>query len=296
MKISIGKVKELLDSGKTVRVKTRNNEFVPITKFVEKGILETFSVSLENGNSIKVSREHKFFTNAGWVEFKDLREEIHSIFCEDDLYSKIKNISPIGKHRIVDITVDSEDHSYFGNGMLNHNSGKSLIAAHLLAETQRKGGVAVLIDTENAVNEEFFTSLGLDMSKLVYSPVSTVEEIFAVIEKIIETVRKSSKDRLVTIVVDSVAGASTEQEMASDYGKDGYATGKAIIIGKAMRKITTMLGKQKVLLVFTNQLRQKLNAMAFTDPWCVDPITTKIKIRYDSDSEFGQLIKGKYEN
>lgn len=171
---------------------------------------------------------------------------------------------------LLDLAISNRPHGGMAVGRIvemngNEGSGKSLIAAHLLVETQKKGGVAVLIDTENSVNREFFESFGLDMSKLVYSPVSTVEEIFAVIEKIIESVRKSSKDRLVTIVVDSLAGASTEQEMASDYGKDGYSTGKAIIIGKALRKITTMLGKQKVLLVFTNQLRQKLNAMPFGD-------------------------------
>jgi recombination protein RecA len=72
---------------------------------------------------------------------------------------------------------------------------------------------------------------------------------------------------LVTIVTDSVAAASTQAELASDYGKDGYATDKAIIISKAMRKITNMIGRQKILLVYTNQLRQKMNAMPFGDPW-----------------------------
>ena len=61
--------------------------------------------------------------------------------------------------------------------------------------------------------------------------------------------------------------ASTKTELAADYGKDGYATDKAIIISKAMRKITNMIGRQKISLVFTNQLRQKMNAMPFGDPW-----------------------------
>ncbi len=66
-------------------------------------------------------------------------------------------------------------------------------------------------------------------------------------------VRKSNKDRILTIIVDSVAAASTKVELESDHGKDGFATGKSIIISKAMRKITNMIGKQKVLTVFTNQ-------------------------------------------
>lgn len=145
-------------------------------------------------------------------------------------------------------------------------SGKSLLSAHLLAETQKQGGVAVLIDTETAVSREFFDAIGVDVSKLLYVSVDTVEDIFETIDTIIEKVRKGDKDKLVTIVVDSVAAASTKKEMDADYDKDGYATDKAIIISKAMRKITNMIGRQSIALVFTNQLRQKMNAM-FGDPW-----------------------------
>ena len=146
-------------------------------------------------------------------------------------------------------------------------SGKSLLSAHLLAETQKKGGVAVLIDTETAVNREFLEAIGVDISKLLYVSVDTVEGIFEACETIIEKIRTSDKNRLVTIVVDSVAAASTKKELEADYDKDGYATDKAIIISKAMRKITNMIGRQSIALVFTNQLRQKMNAMAFSDPW-----------------------------
>ena len=145
-------------------------------------------------------------------------------------------------------------------------SGKSLVSAHLLAETQKQGGVAVLIDTETAVSRDFLEAIGVDVSKLLYVTADSVEQIFDFTETIIEKVRETSKDKLVTIVVDSVAAASTTNELASDYKKDGYATDKAIIISKAMRKITNMIGRQKISLVFTNQLRQKMNAM-FGDPW-----------------------------
>lgn len=146
-------------------------------------------------------------------------------------------------------------------------SGKSLVSAHLLAETQKQGGVAVLIDTETAVSREFLEAIGVDTSKLLYVSADSVEQIFDFTETIIEKVRNTDKDKLVTIVTDSVAAASTTTELSADYGKDGYATDKAIIISKAMRKITNMIGRQKILLVYTNQLRQKMNAMPFGDPW-----------------------------
>ena len=147
-------------------------------------------------------------------------------------------------------------------------SGKSLIAAHMMASVQKEGGVVVLIDTENAVNPEFFEAIGLNLGQMVYAQPNNVEDIFMMIESIIAKVReKQGNDKKIVIVVDSVAAAPTKQEMEADYNKDGYATGKAIIISKAMRKITQLIAKQKIALVFTNQLRQKMNAPAFSDPW-----------------------------
>ena len=150
------------------------------------------------------------------------------------------------------------------NGL--ESSGKSLLGAHILAETQKKDGIAVYIDTETSVSQEFLEVIGGDMSKMLYLHLETVEDIFEAIEEIVIKVRESDKDRLVTIMVDSLAGASTQVEMEADFDKDGWATAKAIIISKAMRKITQLIGKQKIALVFTNQLRQKLGVM-FGDPW-----------------------------
>jgi recombination protein RecA len=175
---------------------------------------------------------------------------------------------------ILDLAISNRPHGGLPVGkMVEFNglegTGKSLLSAHVVADTQKKGGVAVVIDTENAAAPEFWKSLGVDLSKLLYVQCETVEDIFAQMERMIAIVRKSNKDRILTIIVDSVAAASTKVELESDHGKDCYATGKSIIISKAMRKITTMIGRQKVLTVFTNQLRQNLNAMAFGDKYVV---------------------------
>jgi recombination protein RecA len=175
---------------------------------------------------------------------------------------------------MLDLAISNRPHGGLPVGkMVEFNglegTGKSLLAAHVVADTQKKGGLAVVIDTENAAAPEFWKSLGVDLSKLLYVQCETVEDIFDQMERMIAIVRKSNKNRILTIIVDSVAAASTKAEQESEHGKDGYATGKSIIISKAMRKITTMLGKQKVLIVYTNQLRQNLKAMAFSDPYIV---------------------------
>ena len=145
-------------------------------------------------------------------------------------------------------------------------SGKSLLAAHAIADTQRQGGLGVYIDTENACNTEFLEAIGIDIQKMLYVPLESVEDIFEAIDSIIESVRGSDKKKLVTIVVDSVAGASTKVELSADYDQAGYATQKAIIISKAMRKVTNLIGRERISLIFTNQLRTRMG-VSFGDPW-----------------------------
>jgi len=173
----------------------------------------------------------------------------------------------------LDIAIANRPHGGIAVGRITEltgleGSGKSLVGASMIADTQKRGGIAVLIDTETAVNAEFYTAIGVNMKKLVYANLITVEDIFEAIEDIIERVRTNEKkDKLVTIVVDSVAAASTKAELEGAYAKEGYGMEKAYLISKAMRKITGLIGSQRIALVFTNQLRQKLNAPAFSDPW-----------------------------
>jgi hypothetical protein len=280
IEIEIRDVKKLLSEGKTVKVLTLDGKYTKINNYIEKGILKTYRVELESGQSIKCTSDHMFFSNIGWIKTSEIKPNNTKLMIENGKYDVVLRVDYIGECPIVDISVDDSKECYFGNGILNHNSGKSLMGAHLLAETQRKGGLAVFIDTESSVDRDFLTAIGVDTNKMMYLTLDTVEDIFDKIEEMIAMVRKANKNRLVTILVDSVAAASTKKEMASDHGADGYATGKAIAISKAMRMITGLISKQRICLVFTNQLRQKVGFVGLGDPWCVDPITTKIKIKY----------------
>ena len=148
-------------------------------------------------------------------------------------------------------------------------TGKSLISAQIISETQKRGGLSVFFDSEFAVDRDFWTALGVNVKNVNYVPFTTLEELFTKLELCIGAFRKSSKDRLLTIFVDSVAQASTEVEMESEHGISGYNTGKSIIISKAMRKITGLVSKQNILLVFTNQLRYNMQAGFGQEKWVV---------------------------
>ena len=176
-------------------------------------------------------------------------------------------------------------------------SGKSLLASHVIANTQKKDGIAVYIDTESSLNAQFLRAIGVDVEKMVYLPLETIEDIFDAIENIILKVRENDPDKLVTIVVDSVAAATTKIESAADFEKDGYATQKAIIISKAMRKITNLIGQERILLIFTNQLRQKLGAMPFADQYTTSggkalQFHSSVRIRLKQVGKLKEKING----
>ena len=193
---------------------------------------------------------------------------------------------------MLDLAISNRKYGGFPVGRVSEitgleQSGKSLLAAHALLNTQKKGGLAVYIDTENAIATEYLSAIGLNLKDMLYIPLETVEDIFETVDVIIDKVRSSDKNRLVTIVVDSIAGASTKTEMAADFDKDGYATAKALIISKAMRKITNLIGRERICLIITNQLRQKLNAPAFSDPWTTPggkgiPFHASVRLRLSS--------------
>lgn len=198
------------------------------------------------------------------TQFKDQGHTAYYL-SDPDVATDVTDWIPTG-HTLLDIAVSNRSNGGWPVGKIVEitgleASGKSLLGAYALANTQKKGGIAVYIDTESAVSREYLTAIGVDVSKLMYLQLEPLEDIFAAVESIIEKVRASDRKRLVTILVDSVMGATTYKELEADYGKDGYATDKAIILSKAMRKITGMISKQKICLIFTNQLRTKMNVM-----------------------------------
>jgi recombination protein RecA len=202
---------------------------------------------------------------------------------------------------MLDLAISNRPHGGFPVGRITEvtgleASGKSLLAAHTLAETQKKGGLAVYIDTESATSSEFLTAIGVDLKSMLYVPLETIEEIFETIETIVEGVRKSDKDRLVTIVVDSIMGASTKIEMSAEYDKDGYATSKSIILSKAMRKVTNWIARERICLLFTNQLRTKLG-VSFGDSWTTSggkaiPFHASVRLRLKNTGMIKAKING----
>lgn len=145
-------------------------------------------------------------------------------------------------------------------------SGKSLVCAHLIAECQRRGGIAIYIDTENAANPQFMEQVGVDISKMVYLQPGTVEEVGEKIEQTIIMTRSKAPNRLVLIIWDSVAGTPTKAELEGTFELNmNLQLEKSKVLSKMMTRLTQIWGKERICMVFTNQLKTKIGVM-YGDP------------------------------
>ena len=131
------------------------------------------------------------------------------------------------------------------------SSGKSLIALRTVAEAQKSGLKCVYIDSENAFEPEFAKKIGVDMNNLVLSQVSAGEDTFNIIDMLLDSGDVS------VIVVDSVASLVPQYELNEAIEKQTIGL-HARLMSKALRKITGKVGKNKTLIIFINQIREKI--------------------------------------
>lgn len=145
------------------------------------------------------------------------------------------------------------------------SSGKSHITYECIKATQKLGGIAVYIDTENATSLENLQKVGIDTSsRFVFVQSGCTEEVFEVAESTILKARQMTKDVPVTIIWDSVAATAPKAELEGNYDQNTIGL-QARVIGKGLRKITNIIGNQNVLFILVNQQRMKIGVM-FGDP------------------------------
>lgn len=143
--------------------------------------------------------------------------------------------------------------------------GKSHIALQIAKCTQKNGGIVVYIDTENATMIENLHNLGIDIKKkFVFIETSCTEEVFDVAEKTILKAKGMNKDVPVTIIWDSVAATSPRAELDGEYDQNTIGL-QARSISKGMRKITGLIGAERVTFIILNQTRTKIGVM-YGDP------------------------------
>ncbi len=134
------------------------------------------------------------------------------------------------------------------------SSGKTTICLHVIAEAQKAGGIAAFVDTEHAVDINYASRLGVDISNLLLSQPEFGEQALEIVETL---VRSSAID---VVVIDSVAALTPRVEIEGEMG-DAQMGSQARLMSQAMRKLNAAIGKSNTLVIFTNQLRQKIGVV-----------------------------------
>lgn len=255
-KIKIKEVKELLDQGKIVKVKTTNNEFTEIESYLDKGYLPTYEVSLDNGKKIECTNDHRFFSKDGWIECRYLEKGVTNLLCEEG-YSAVRDIKYVGEKPIVDIKVAHKEHSYFGNGILNHNTGKSYMAMQLIANAQKMGLVPVYADPEDALDSTFMERSGVDLENVIYLQPANLETFLESMEELM----KNHKHKFL-FILDSLAACPTKTDVAGTYDPQGSVGHKARVLSLAFQKLRSQLAQTQSTLVILNQLKTNISGLA----------------------------------
>ena len=134
------------------------------------------------------------------------------------------------------------------------SSGKTTLALHAIAESQKLGGVAAFVDAEHALDPVYAKNLGVNIDELWVSQPDTGEQALEITENL---VRSGAVD---IIVVDSVAALTPEKEIEGEMG-DAVMGMQARLMSQALRKLTAIIGKSNCIVIFINQIRMKIGVM-----------------------------------
>ena len=134
------------------------------------------------------------------------------------------------------------------------SSGKTTVALHMIAEVQKRGGIAGFIDAEHALDPVYAKNIGFDIDELYISQPDSGDQALEITETM---VRSGAMD---IIVVDSVAALVPRQEIEGDMG-DSHVGLQARLMSQALRKLTPVISKSNCVVIFINQLREKVGVM-----------------------------------
>ena len=133
-------------------------------------------------------------------------------------------------------------------------SGKTTVALHVIAEAQKKGGIAAFIDAEHALDPNYARNLGVDIESLLVSQPDTGEQALEIADMLI---RSNAID---VLTVDSVAALVPRAELEGEMG-DAHVGLQARLMSQALRKLTATVAKSRTCLIFINQIREKIGVM-----------------------------------
>ncbi len=134
------------------------------------------------------------------------------------------------------------------------SSGKTTLALHVVAEAQKKGGVAAFVDAEHALDPEYSKKIGVKIDELLISQPDTGEQALEITESLVRS------GKIDVVVIDSVAALTPKDEIEGEMG--AHHVGKqARLMSQAMRKLTSIVARSKTVIIFINQIRMQIGVM-----------------------------------
>ncbi len=134
------------------------------------------------------------------------------------------------------------------------SSGKTTLALHVIANAQREGGLAAFVDAEHAMDPSYAKKIGVQINDLLVSQPTSGEEALSIVETLVKS------GTLDVIVIDSVAALTPRAELDGEMG-DAHVGLQARLMSQAMRKLTSAIAQTRTLVIFTNQLREKIGVL-----------------------------------
>ncbi len=134
------------------------------------------------------------------------------------------------------------------------SSGKTTLALHVVASSQRRGGIACFIDAEHALDPTFASKIGVDIDNLLVSQPDTAEQALEICEALVRS------NAIEVIVIDSVAAMVPKAEVEGEMG-DAHVGLQARLMSQALRKLTAAISRSRTLVIFINQIREKIGVM-----------------------------------
>ncbi len=134
------------------------------------------------------------------------------------------------------------------------SSGKTTLALHTVAESQKQGGVCAYIDAEHAMDPEYAKRIGVKTDELLISQPDTGEQALEIVESLVRS------GKIDVIVVDSVAALTPKDEIEGEMGQQHIGK-QARLMSQALRKLTAIVAKSKTVVIFINQIRMQIGVM-----------------------------------
>ncbi|OGI11154.1 MAG: recombinase RecA [Candidatus Margulisbacteria bacterium GWF2_35_9] len=195
-----------------------------------------------NAIELAINQIEKDFGKGAIMKMGDsLKLNLEVISTGSILLDSALGVGGLPKGRIVEI---------FGP----ESSGKTTVSLHIVAEAQKKGGVCAFIDAEHALDPKYASNIGVDTKELLISQPDHGEQALEITETL---VRSGAVD---VIVVDSVAALVPKAELEGDMG-DSHIGLQARLMSQALRKLTAVVSKSSTIVIFVNQLREKVGVM-----------------------------------